>query len=270
MRHFFWGTVLCFLGTVSWAEGEEFAVSSAPVFAFQWRSEPPPPFVVGESILYVIKYGVVHAGFASLSITSTETVSGRLTYKVVSEARTNKTMDLIFKVLDLNESWIDAESLCSLQFRQDIREGRYTRTVDTIYDHPGRRFVYRKRRKGEETVHEGAMPPFVQDVLSSLYYIRTQPLEVGNNFTLDANSGAATWPLSVHVLRKETVKVPAGRFDCFRLEPILAGDGIFQASGKLEVWVTEASPHIPVLLRSKVLVGAFDAEMKEYISSANY
>lgn len=253
--------VFFLLVTVAGAWGEEPAVSTAPAFAFQWRTEPAPPFAVGESILYVIKYGVIHAGFATLEVKSTETVSGRLAYKVISEARTNKTMDVLFKVRDLNESWIDAESLCSLQFRQDIREGRYTRRVETTYDHPNRRFLYKKWRKGKETVHEGAIPPFVQDVLSSLYYIRTQPLEVGKNFTLDANSGAATWPLSVHVLRKETVKVPAGRFDCYRLEPILAGDGIFQASGKLEVWVTEAPPHTPVLLRSKVMVGAFDAEM---------
>jgi hypothetical protein len=73
-------------------------------------------------------------------------------------------------------------------------------------------------------------------------YIRTQPLEVGKDFTLDANSGATTWPLSVHVLSKEPSAFPPGRFDCFHLEPILAGDGIFQASGQLEVWVTEAPP----------------------------
>jgi hypothetical protein len=108
------------------------------------------------------------------------------------------------------------------------------------------------------------IPPFVHDVLSSLYFIRTQPLEVGKDFSLDANSGATTWPLSVHVLSRRNDPGPRGSVLCFRLEPILAGDGIFQASGELEVWVTEAPPHIPVLLRSKVLVGAFDAEMTEF------
>jgi hypothetical protein len=236
----------------------------APSFAFQWRQEKPPPFGVGESITYVIKYGIIHAGYATLEITSTATVAGRTAYKVVSVAQTNKTMDVFFKVRDLNESWIDTQSLCSLQFRQNIREGRYSRTVETTYDHPSRHFVYKKTRKGNETVQEGPIPPFVHDVLSSLYFIRTQPLEVGKDFSLDANSGATTWPLSVHVLSRETIRVPAGRFSCFHLEPILAGDGIFQASGRLEVWVTEDAPHIPVLLRSKVMVGAFDAEMTEF------
>lgn len=240
------------------------APAPAPAFAFQWRDEKPPPFGVGESIRYIIKYGIVRAGYATLEIPSTATVAGRTAYRVVSEAQTNKTMDVFFKVRDLNESWIDTQSLCSLQFRQKIQEGRYSRSVETAYDHPARHFVYKKTRKGVETVQEGAIPPFVHDVLSSLYYIRTQPLEVGKNFALDANSGAATWPLSVHVRGRESVRVPGGRFACFHLEPILAGDGIFQASGRLEVWVTEDPPHIPVLLRSKVMVGAFDAEMTDF------
>lgn len=264
MRPFRWIPVVLLLGIGPTAYGEGVPLSTGPAFAFQWREEKAPPFGVGESILYVIKYGLVHAGFATLEVTSTMTVAGRTAYKVVSEAHTNRTVDVFFKVRDVNESWIDTQSLCSLQFRQNIKEGRYTRRVETVYDHPARRFVYRKWRKGNETVQEGAIPPFVHDVLSSLYFIRTKPLEVGANFSLDANSGAATWPLSVHVLSRETIDVPAGRFPCFHLEPILAGDGIFQASGRLEVWVTEEAPHIPVLLRSKVMVGAFDAEMTRY------
>lgn len=264
MNRFRWIVVLIFLGLGPTVHGDDVRSSSAPAFAFQWREEERPPFGVGETIRYTIKYGIVNAGFATLEIVSTETVAGRTAYHVVSHARTNKTMDVFFKVRDVNESWIDTQSLCSLQFRQDIKEGRYTRRVETSYDHPARHSIYKKWRKGNESVVEGPIPPFVHDVLSSLYFIRTQPLEVGNDFALDANSGAATWPLSVHVLSRETVRVPAGRYNCFRLEPILAGDGIFQASGRLEVWVTEESPHIPVLLRSKVLVGAFDAEMTEY------
>lgn len=267
MRRCRWIPVLFVCGLGLTAYGEDVQRSTAPAFAFQWRDEKPPPFGVGESIHYVIKYGFVSAGFASLEITSTETVAGRTAYKVVSEAHTNKTMDVFYKVRDLNESWIDTQSLCSLQFHQDIQEGRYARRVETVYDHPARRFVYRKWRKGKESVQEGAISPFVQDVLSSLYFIRTQPLEVGQNFSLDANSGATTWPLTVLVVGRETLSVPAGRFDCFHLEPVLAGDGIFQASGSLEVWVTEQEPHIPVLLRSKVTVGAFDAEMTEFRSS---
>jgi len=47
--------------------------------------------------------------------------------------------------------------------------------------------------EGKESVEEGVIPPFVQDVLSGLYYIRTRDLEVGKDYVLNANSGAKNW-----------------------------------------------------------------------------
>lgn len=267
-RRAFWAIAL---GCTSWVSAAEVPVvpSTSPPLAFEWRQEPNPVFGVGESILYVIKYGVVHAGTATMEVRSTETVQGRAAYYVLSEARTNKTIDTFFKVRDKNESWIDRQSLSSLRYRQDMKEGRYLRQVETLYDHPARRYIYRKWRKGRETVYEGPIPPFVQDVLSSLYFIRTRALVVGQTYTLDANSGAETWPLQVHVQKRERIRVPAGTFECLRLEPVLAGEGVFQANGKLEVWVTDDARRIPVLLRSRVAVGAFDAEMRDYRPGAS-
>lgn len=264
MKFFRWAPGLWLLGLGGAARGEGPVPSTAPALVFQWRQETAPPPAVGESILYVIKYGFLSAGSATLEVTSTAPVAGRSAYHLLSEARTNAGMDAFFKVRDKNESWVDAQSLCSLRFRQDLREGKTTRRVETVYDHPEQRFLYRKWKNGKESSRDGSVPPFVQDVLSALYYIRSRPLEIGREYAVDANSGATTWPLVVRVLRRESVRVPAGRFQCLRLEPVLAGEGIFQAKGRLEVWVTEDFPHVPVLLRSKVMVGSFDAEMKDY------
>jgi hypothetical protein len=239
--------------------------AAATPSGFVWRRETNGAFRVGESITYVIKYGVVPAGFATMEIPGREVVGGRDAYHLRSLARSNKGMDALFKVRDRNESWLDAESLCSLRFRQEIREGLYRREGETTYDHAAGTFRYWKRRKGKEFVAEGSMPAFVQDVLSSLYYLRTRDLEVGRTYGLEANSAATNWPLAVHVRSTERISVPAGTFDCWRLEPALAGEGLFQAKGKLEVWVTRDERKVPVLLRSKVAVGAFDAEMTKYV-----
>ena len=232
--------------------------------SFSWRAAPKPGFQAGETILYVIKYGIISAGYATLEVRDIEPVGDRQGYHILSRARTNKPMDVIFKVRDKNESWLDVKSLCSLRFHQLIREGLYRREARTNYDHAQGRFTYWRKRKGKEFQEEGGIPAFVQDVLSSLYYVRTLPLEVGKSYELDANSGAKTWPLKVNVKKIEKIRVPAGRFECLHVEPILAGEGIFQHSGRLEVWLTNDERRIPVLLRSRVLVGAFDAEMKEY------
>jgi hypothetical protein len=77
------------------------------------------------------------------------------------------------------------------------------------------------------------------------------------------NSGAETWSLKAKVKGIETVEVPAGKFECYRVEPIIAGEGLFMQKGNLEVWLTTDERRLPVLMRSKVLVGAFTAELVE-------
>jgi hypothetical protein len=242
------------------------AVSTAASAAtFSWRKEENRAFSVGESILYTVKYGFIPSGFASLEVKSTETVKGRAVYYIQSTAKTNKATDVFFKVRDKNESWMDMESLCSHRFAQSIREGFYHKETLTEFDQTGGRFSYSKKRKGKgPDFAEGDIPAFIQDVLSSLYYIRAQPLEVGKSYEFAVNSGGKTWNMNVHIRRTQKISVKAGKFDCFKIEPVLAGEGIFQNEGKLEVWVTRDEKKIPVLLRSRVAVGAFDAEMREY------
>jgi hypothetical protein len=63
------------------------------------------------------------------------------------------------------------------------------------------------------------------------------------------------------------VTVPAGTFDCLVVEPVLQTSSIFEHKGKLTIWLTDDSLKMPVLMRSKVVVGAFEAVLKEYTTS---
>ena len=105
---------------------------------------------------------------------------------------------------------------------------------------------------------------YVQDALSSLYYIRTISLEVGNSVFIEHHSDKKNYSLEVKVLRREKVKVPAGEFDCLVVEPMLRASGIFKHTGKLTVWLTNDKFKIPVLMKSKVAVGSIASKLKKY------
>ncbi len=242
------------------------AVISPSTAPFSWRLRENKAFTSGESLVFAIKYGFITGGRATLEVRSTETVSGRTAFHIVSEAKTNSAVDVFFKVRDLNESWMDAGALCSLQYHQSMSEGHYSREVRSRFDHPAARFsCWRKNKKGQESTQEGDIPSFVHDVLSSLYFLRTQPLTPGEDILLDVNSGAQTWSLRIKVKGVETVKVPAGTFECWRVEPLIAGEGLFMQTGNLEVWMTDDDRRVPVLMRSKVMVGSFTAELEHYV-----
>jgi hypothetical protein len=235
--------------------------STAP---FAWRSETNTAFGVGESLLFEIKYGFITGGWATMEVLSTETVHGRDAWRIVSQVHSSKKVDVFYKVRDLSETWMDVGSLCSHKFHKIMNEGSYHREAESRLDQPGGTFVFWKRGKTSQDTVQGTIPPFAQDILTSLYYVRTRPLTPGEDVLLDVNSGGKTWPLRVEVLGIEKVKVPAGTFQCVHVRPVLAGEGLFMQTGNLEVWLTNDERRLPVLLRSKVMVGSFTAELLEY------
>jgi len=105
---------------------------------------------------------------------------------------------------------------------------------------------------------------YVQDVLSAFYFIRTQDLKVGKSLFVDNHTDKKNYPLEVKVLRKERVKVPAGTFNCVVVEPILKASGIFKQKGSLTVWLTDDEIKMPVLMKSKVIVGSISTELTNY------
>lgn len=214
------------------------------------------PFGEGEYFLFAIQYGLIYAGDATLEIRNIATLDSAAAYHIISNARTSKAFDLIFKVRDRHESFMDYDNLISLRFKKHVREGKFRRDEEVTFDQQRHIAIYVDK--------EVPIPPNTQDFLSALYYVRTLPLEVGQAIQMANHTGGKNYPIYVKVLRKEQVTVPAGEFDCLVLEPVLQTPGIFEHKGKLTIWLTDDTVKMPVLLRSKVVVGAFEAVLKEY------
>lgn len=105
----------------------------------------------------------------------------------------------------------------------------------------------------------------VVDMLTSLYFVRAQKLEVGKNVVFDIINREEQFPLIVKVLKKETVKTAAGKFNCIVVEPQFRGEGIFVAKGKsLKVWLTDDKYKMPVKMEAEVFIGSVSAELLEY------
>lgn len=131
-----------------------------------------------------------------------------------------------------------------------------------LYDHSNRSFLAKTTGKdGNFTFRGGTVPVSVQDVLSSLYFVRTQSLEPGREIALDINT-KQNWPLIVRVIKRERIKVPAGRFNTVLLEPGLRDEGIFIQKGKrLRIWVTDDGRRIPVKMSVEVFFGHVSASL---------
>lgn len=224
---------------------------------FIWRKLENKSFQIGEKLLFTIKWGIIPGGWATLEVPNKDEINGRQVYRILSRTWTNSFFDIFYKVKDRNESWMDIESLCSLGYEKHLREGRYSTDEKVVFD----------QEKGVAVV-EGkservTITPYAQDVLSGLYFVRTQNLAIGGTYFLNINNSGKTWQLEVKVLNREEVKVPVGRFDCWLIEPFLKYEGIFQHKGRILIWLTADEKKMPVLMRTKIALGSIDAELTE-------
>ena len=243
------------------------AISTMSCEATAWRNLPSAALPQAEELDFVLRWGVVTAGRATLTVKGIETLGQRKAYHVSSFARSTGLVDTFYTVQDHSDSWLDTQSLTTLRYEKYVREGGYRIQENSDFDQPCRRFIqnsYRFDKQRSET-RQGRLPPFAMDVFGSLYYLRTVPLELGQTYTFDVLSGDKLWPMVVQVKKRETVKVAAGKFDCWLLEPHLRAPGIFVAKGKkVEVWLTADERRMPVRMRSEVAIGHVAAELTNY------
>jgi hypothetical protein len=213
-------------------------------------------FAAGEKLVFSVQYGLITAGEATLEVRNIAHVGGRPCYRIVSDARTNDFFSKFYAVRDRYESFMDTTELYSLRYEKHLREGKFKRDETVEFDQTAHRATYK-----DKVV---PIPPRVQDVLSALYYVRALPLEVGQSVSIANHTDGKNYPLLVKVLGRERVKTEAGEFDCLVVEPILRGPGIFTQKGRMTVWLTDDARRMPVLVKSKVVIGHVAAVLKAY------
>jgi hypothetical protein len=218
---------------------------------------PSPPFGVGERLVFAINYGAVNAGEGVLEITRMEEFQGHRCYRIESTASSNRFFSGFYRVRDKVVSYIDEDELFSRYFMKRLREGSYRKTVEIEFDHVAGVARYQDGREFETV-------PGVHDVLSAFYFVRTLDLEVGTDVFLSAHSSRETYELRVIVHSREQVSIELGTFDCFLIQPVMLGEGIFKHEGDLMIYLTADERRMPVLVKSQLPVGSVSVELREF------
>lgn len=224
-----------------------------------WVSFPVArvPFGPGERMNYRVSYGWAGGvGESSLEITRIDTIRGAPSYHIDFHLRGSV---LFAKVNDHFQSWMDAERLQSHRFDQNQHEVNYKR--HRILDFHTDSAIWRREDNDEWGPLATDRP---LDDVSFLYFVRTLPLEVGVEYELDRYYKDEGNPVIVRVLRKETVKVPAGEFETVVVQPIIKTDGLFSEGGRAEVYFTDDEHRVVVQLKTKLSIGTLNLQLTSW------
>ena len=215
-------------------------------------------FKPGESLEYAISYGPVPAGSMALRVVERTLLGDRPAYHFASEVESNRAISYVYQIASREEAWLDADRLHSLKYRRDSVEKGKERDREYTFDQA------RQVRVDADGEVKPTSPNAV-DQLSMFYYLRLLPFDQGSKFTLRNQADPGDNPLTVRVLKRERVKVPAGTFDTWVVELGLQTDsGVFKKGGDNRLWLTTDARHLPVKISSKIGIGNFQAELVSY------
>lgn len=225
-----------------------------------------PAAWLGEEMEFSVNYSFIRAGTAYIKAKGVIDTPLGMAYLVETTAKSAAVIDAVFKVRDINFSFISVKDFSSFGYSQSIREGHYDRDEWITFDAAKKTYSgLLSKLSGGRTNIDGELPGPVQDMLSSLFFMREQDLSGKTDIILDVTNREKTYPMRVKVLGRETVKTGAGKFNCVVVEPEFRGEGIFIQKGKsLKVWLTDDELKIPVKMEAKVFIGSVNAKLESY------
>ncbi len=218
------------------------------------------PFGVGERMEYEVRFGRLKVGNAHMEVVALEHLRGRPVWHTAFWVQGG---NFLYRVNDVYESWIDAESLSSLRFVQELEEGGKNTTRK--YEIFPERAVFIQTNKKDAKEEKSVSNPL--DDGSFLYFIRTIPLVVGETYDFHRYFRPDRNPVRIKVLRKERIRVPAGTFNAIVIQPVIKTKGIFSENGHAEIWLSDDDRHVMLQLKSRLSFGSLNLFLKSYYPS---
>ncbi len=220
----------------------------------------------GEKVHYIIHYGVITGGVATLKI-NRDTLMGNEMWHSVMEARTTGMADALFRVKDIYECYMNPLTELPVKSIRNIREGRYRKYNVVMFDHSTRQdsAILTSDLTG---VH--ITPQRIHDILTCFYWFRNHVLPDVKNLKKGDMVTIMTWftdelyPIHMKYVGEEEVKTRAGRIKCYKFNPVTEVGRLFKTEEDVSFWFSADKNFLPVKIRFDIFVGAFMVDMDTY------
>ena len=219
-------------------------------------------FQAGEKIAMTVYYAVagiyVNAGTATFTNTL-ETLNSKPVFHIVGEGHSNSSYDVLYKVRDRYESYIDTATLQPLKFVRDVNEGGYKKYQNVTFN----------KHASTAITNDGVfkVPTCIQDVVSAVFYARNvdfSKLRPNDRIAFDMFLDNEVFNMYIRYLGKETIKTKYGKFRAIKFKPLLIKGTIFEGGEQMVVWVTDDENRIPVRIESPISVGKVKIDMMSH------
>ncbi|MEM9018582.1 MAG: DUF3108 domain-containing protein, partial [Verrucomicrobiota bacterium] len=160
-------------------------------------------------------------------------------------------------------SIIDEDSLRPLTFQLSERERNEENSYDILFE--SKRQIYtttsKKKDEDEVTATTRFRFDFGQDVLSSAFYLRSQPLRDGDEITMLVTPFNRPYLAEFKVTGREARKIDGKTYEAIKIDAQIGKVNRdlslkhYEKIKKTTLWLTDDSYRIPIELQSQISLG---------------
>ena len=210
-------------------------------------------------IIFNLKYGMMKGGEAKMIVRDT-VYNGKKAIHYYMEGKTTGVTDVIFKVHDIYESIVDAETHLPLKAIRNIRERSY-RYYNEVYFYQNNDSIYSKRTGGIRVPHE------LTDIISVFFYFVNRNyihnIEEGKLVVLPVINGHDIGQIKIKHSGIQTIDTGIGKVECYLLSPEIEKGKVLKRSDGLSFYISKKNK-VPILLDIDLRVGTLRAVIDSY------
>lgn len=233
-----------------------------PGFVDKW------PFGLGEKTTFVVRYGPIEGGKATIEVAPVKKLDGELVLHYVAKVKSHKFFDLFYKVEDTLQTWVRLKD--HLPLRQEISQnesGEWGRRV-VLFDQKTKRkhFYSSTTRPGKPMkIVDEKMSLFhnPQDMFGAYFFGRF--VKDPQKITFPVHDRFKHWNNEYVFDGKEEVKTKAGTFMCNRYKVFPRVQGNLEPKGAALVWLTDDERRIMTKFNVKIRIGSITGDLVEYV-----
>ncbi len=226
------------------------------------------PFQPGEKLVYKGMWGNIPAGELTLEVFPKTSINGVDAYHFVMITKTSPGVDLIYKVRERQDSYVDTGMYRSLFYKKKTIS-KHPRDASINFDWQNMQATYSNFGKKSKPV---SISPGTFDPLALFYVLRLQNLQEGSIIYIPLTDGQKNIEFRAIVGKKNQMKIAGKTYNAIAITPdTKMSDDLKKAAKKnenvqLKIRVTDDDKKIPLKIRSKVGIISFDFELVPRLS----
>ena len=210
-------------------------------------------FLFPEKFIYSAGFKFINVGEATIE----SNINDDNDIVIHTTVMSNKFLDKLYKVRDNIKLIVNPADFSLKKIEKQIVEGKWEKNYIAEIDSNFNIVTKDKIIKNDKVLF---------DPISVVYSLRNKNLITGDKHEYNILGIDEIKGLITEVKTNETVKVPAGKYNCIKVVPYSnTRENIFKENGYMTAWLTNDDQKIPVKIELKTNIGDLVLKLKKII-----